>query len=131
MHSGKLVKLLQICPYSEEGKKAQFVHVQVPSAESQAALEIAASLVVDADRPDAAAKDAQSASILMAVYTQANDTLAAIRQTAAALDAVERAAAAVERAKDRHDDTVRRLAGNKSLCLYDTVGFLPSLHSCH
>ena len=80
--------------------------MQVPPADSQAAFEMAASLVVDADRPDAAAKDAQSASILTAVYMQANDTLAAIRQTAAALDAVERAAAAVERAKDRHDDTV-------------------------
>lgn len=81
--------------------------VQVPSAESQAAFEIAASLMVDADRPDAAAKDAQSASILTAVYHQANTTLAALRQTAAALEAVERAAAAVEQAKGRNDDTVR------------------------
>jgi len=62
--------------------------------------------MVDADRPDAAAKDAQSASILTAVYDQANATLAALRQTAAALDAVERAAAAVEQAKGRNDDTV-------------------------
>lgn len=62
--------------------------------------------MVDADRPDAAAKDAQSASILTAVYHQANATLAALRQTAAALDAVERAAAAVEQAKGRNDDTV-------------------------
>ena len=83
---------------------------QVPSAESQAAFEIAASLVVDADRPDAAAKDAQSASILTAVYEQANDTLTALRQTAAALDAVERAAAAVEMAKGRNDDTVQHHA---------------------
>ena len=82
------------------------MYVQVPSAESQAAFEIAATLVVDADRPDAAAKDAESAHILTAVYKQANDTLAALRQTAAALDAVERAAAAVERAKGRNDDTV-------------------------
>ncbi len=80
--------------------------LQVPSAETQAAFEIAASLMVDADLPDAAAKDAQSANILTAVYVQANATLAAIRQTAAALDAVERAAAAVERAKGRNDDTV-------------------------
>ena len=79
----------------------------MPSAESQAAFEIAASLVVDADMPDAAARDAQSAHILTAVYQQANDTLSALRQTAAALDAVERAAAAVERAKGRNDDTVR------------------------
>lgn len=84
--------------------------LQVPSTESQAAFEIAASLTVDADRPDAAAKDAQSANILTAVYKQANATLIALRQTAAALDAVERAAAAVERAKGRNDDTVHRSA---------------------
>ncbi|KAA6420194.1 MAG: hypothetical protein FRX49_09857 [Trebouxia sp. A1-2] len=84
---------------------------EVPTAESQAAFEIAASLVVDADRPDAAAKDAQSASILTAVYHQANATLAALRQTAAALDAVERAAAAVEQAKGRNDDTGQAAAG--------------------
>ncbi|KAL0050456.1 hypothetical protein WJX82_011533 [Trebouxia sp. C0006] len=84
---------------------------KVPSAESQAAFEIAASLMVDADRPDAAAKDAQSASILTAVYHQANATLAALRQTAAALDAVERAAAAVEQAKGRNDDTGQAAAG--------------------
>ena len=56
--------------------------------------------------PEATIKAAKSVGVLTAVYTQANATLTAIRQTAAALDAVEKAAAAVERAKGRHDDTV-------------------------
>ena len=114
------------CKQVQRTGKDSVVHAQVPSAESQAALEIAASLVVDADRPDAAAKDAQSASILMAVYTQANDTLAAIRQTAAALDAVERAAAAVERAKDRHDDTVSTVR----MCFTTELWHLQCLDCC-
>ena len=58
------------------------------------------------DIPEATIKAAKSISILTAVYTQANATLGAIKQTAAALDAVEKAAEAVERAKGQHDDTV-------------------------
>ena len=60
----------------------------------------------DDGTPEATVKAAKSVSILAAVYTQANATLTAIRQTAAALDAVEKAAEAVERAKGQHDDTV-------------------------
>lgn len=56
--------------------------------------------------PEATIKAARSVGVLTAVYTQANATLAAIKQTAAALDAVEKAAEAVERAKGQHDDTV-------------------------
>lgn len=57
------------------------------------------------DIPEATVKAAKSISILTAVYTQANATLGAIKQTAAALDAVEKAAEAVERAKGQHNST--------------------------
>ena len=72
----------------------------------------------DDDTPEATVKAAKSISILTAVYTQANATLGAIKQTAAALDAVEKAAEAVERAKGQHDDTVSCFPNS---CPYSTV----------
>ena len=80
--------------------------LQVQSIESVAHA-LADQLVVDPDLPGAAAKDARAADILAAVWTNANATLTAIRQTAVALEAVEHAAEAIEKAKGLKNDTVR------------------------
>ena len=69
---------------------------------------LAGQLAVDADQPDAAAKDARAADILTAVWANANATLTAIRQTATALEAVEHAAEAIEKSKGLKNDAVRR-----------------------
>lgn len=96
--------------YARAHAHASFTHFLQESQASQVAKALAGRLTVDSDRPDAAAKDARAADILAAVYSNANQTLTAIQQTAAALDAVEIAAEAVERAKGSNDVKVRNNA---------------------
>ena len=77
---------------------------------------LADQLAVDADQPDAAAKDARAADILTAVWANANATLTAIRQTATALEAVEHAAEAIEKSKGLENEAVRRHLCPHAVC---------------
>lgn len=82
---------------------------------------LADQLAVDADQPDAAAKDARAADILTAVWANANTTLTAIRQTATALEAVEHAAEAIEKSKGLENDMVSRHLCAGAICACTTL----------